>query len=284
MYHQTETTIADLTQGLVQQFVALKAAPGERKLKEQRVQWLTNLVVNGGFYTPKWAKATLDGVEYRVNGQHSSMALYRLNGELPVDMKVVIDSFHCDSEDDLAELFLQFDNDKSKRSSQEKVIAYNSVGADVSDMPVTNIRKAIDGVAFCLEEDGKFPRYDQDAKSRLILSRRQYLGWAKEFMGQRAVRNRGVSGAIYATYSVAGLIVASTFWKLVFGETASDANDATRVLARFLRDSQGNNTGKIRFNQRACFVKCCHAWNAWRKNQTTRLNYQADKPWPDLVQ
>jgi hypothetical protein len=65
----------------------------------------------------QWATAKLDSKVYRVNGQHSSTMLARLNGNFRDNCVVHLDEFEVDSKDGLVNLFRQYDPRKSSRSS-----------------------------------------------------------------------------------------------------------------------------------------------------------------------
>ena len=46
---------------------------------------------------------------------------------------------------------------------------------------------------------------------------------------------------------------------------------------------KGGGSNKIKAApDREFYVKCIHAWNAWRRNETTNLNYYADADVPAI--
>jgi hypothetical protein len=61
----------------------------------------------------QWATAKLDSKVYRVNGQHFSTMLARLNGNFRHNCVVHLDEFEVDSKDGLVNLFRQYDPRKT---------------------------------------------------------------------------------------------------------------------------------------------------------------------------
>lgn len=85
-----------------------------------------------------------------------------------------------------------------------------------------------------------------------------------------------------------GQNLARDFWSTVRDESAPDRDDATRTLARFLlRCILSSGRGTTKRDQksvgfREMYVKCLHAWNAWRKGETTSLAYHVAAPIPKI--
>jgi hypothetical protein len=77
---------------------------------------------------------------------------------------------------------------------------------------------------------------------------------------------------------------ATDFWTSVRDETGPSPTTPDRRLARYLLtvglDRGKGALGVRKAQPREFYVKCLHAWNAWRKQETTNLNYYADKPVP----
>jgi hypothetical protein len=83
---------------------------------------------------------------------------------------------------------------------------------------------------------------------------------------------------------------ATQFWSLVRDETGPSPDQPDRVLARWLattvmdkgRGSRRGTTAKA--DGRQFFVKCLHAWNAWRNGEPrAKLQYSPDAPVPKVV-
>ncbi len=67
---------------------------------------------------------------------------------------------------------------------------------------------------------------------------------------------------------------------------STNQNLPDRKLARYLLTvgvHVGGGTHKIKTaSQREVYVKCIHAWNAWRKEESTDMKYYVDKEIPAI--
>ncbi len=94
-----------------------------------------------------------------------------------------------------------------------------------------------------------------------------------------------VVGAMFGTYNK-NEQNSTVFWRAVRDETGETPNCADRRIAKYLslaRNRSSYNTKATRLSPvREIYVKCIHAWNAWRKNVTTNLNYHPDKEVPQI--
>ena len=79
-YVRSETV--PLTLELVEEMRTLPPSPTERELNPKRVDHLREKVAAGLFHPPQWVKATVDGITYRANGQHTSEMLAKLGASL----------------------------------------------------------------------------------------------------------------------------------------------------------------------------------------------------------
>lgn len=272
MFHEKSTSTIALTRAVAEEFATASSWAGERALSQSRVRYLRQELVAGRFRSPEWALAWLNGKWYRVNGQHSSMMLASLNGEFPKDMKVTIKEFMCDTEDDLVRLFGTFDVRESARSGADYVGVAMAVSSQLE--PARLDRLAVYKLAsgMMVHEGEGVVRRKASSRERAQMVHRDpaYLVAATPYAKKRLF-SVGASAALYATWLVR-TNAWSDFWDKTFNETAPDPNAPTRVLARFLR---GENRGNSKANVRAIYVKCIHAWNAWRTGTTTNLAYHS---------
>lgn len=289
MHHLICTETVPLTPELAANFAGLPSFKGDRQRDSSagmaRIAWLERILHEGKFHTPKWATAELDGIMYRVNGGHSSMMLATVNGDFPKGMVAVIDRFRCETRDDLADLFDQFDNRHSIRSGTDKINAHKGVYDDMDSVSPTDVNRAISGIAYFLTDDGQQRRLDEEERIRLIHQYRPFILWAAQFTGRRQFSGVGVVAAIFATWSRSPRL-ATEFWTQVAEESHPDNWNGSRVLAAFLRDNIGRRkfgTSTPLYNQRVYYVKSIHGWNAWRRNATTDLKYHENCQWPRLV-
>lgn len=80
---------------------------------------------------------------------------------------------------------------------------------------------------------------------------------------------------------------ATTFWGAVRDETGSSPDTPDRKLASFLIRNGISRSGKIvelarKAEPREFYVRCIHAWNAWRKEDKTDLRYYPEATLPTI--
>ena len=285
MFQHIENTTVQLTRDYVHWFCDLPTFRGDRsyatKKGRSRILWLRKLLEEGKFYPPKWAITDFEGVTYRVNGGHSSQMLLQCeDGVFPPRMVANIDRFGCESPHDLADLFDQFDPKNSVRSTLDKVIMHKSVTTKLSETKPTSINRALSGVAAIMCEFGELGRLEEEERIRLIHANEEYLAWAVQYTGRREFAIAGVCAALFATYHKNNEN-AEVFWDGVRDGTG-ETTCPTRRLQMFLK-TRMFPPEKDKWNTRAIYVKCIHAWNAFHRGTTTDLKYHPKSPLPQLL-
>lgn len=284
MFRQTKIELHVLNPDVVTWFRSLPSLEGDRDQTavqgQQRIAWLTQLCKDGEFYSPDWSIATWNGQEYRVNGGHSSAMLAGANGSFPRNLPVIIRWFRCDAYLDVVELFNHFDNRKSNRTAADKAKVHKSIHQELSRVAPSYINRLLNGIQ-CYYANGESTRGDEDERTALIHTETDFLAWAGPFVRCRALGRSGVIACMYRSY-YASPSLADSFWSMVFQESASTPDHPTRVLASFL-NSLDAAPAKGKWDSRAIYVKCIHAWNAWQMGTGTTLNYHPQTGIPDLV-
>lgn len=284
MFRQIKLETPTLTPDLVSSFRSLPHVEGDRDQSstqgQQRIAWLARLCQDGEFHSPDWAIAIWNGQQYRVNGGHSSAMLAAANGHFPCNLPVIMRWFRCDSYQDVVELFNHFDNRKSIRTSTDKANVHKSSHRELVRIAASYINRMLNGIQ-CFYADGATMRGDEDERTGLIHTETDFLAWAGRFVRTRFLGRSGAIACMYRTYHASpGL--ADQFWSMVFEESAPRPDHPTRVLAKFLRDLDvPPNKGK--WDSRAIYAKCIHAWNAWQTGTMTTLSYYSHAPVPDLI-
>jgi hypothetical protein len=289
MHRLIKTEKVPLTRDLAESFSQLPTFKGDRERDNAagiaRILWLEERLRAGKFHTPKWATVQFAGTIYRMNGGHSSTMLAKFDGQFPRNLEAIIDRFVCETTEDIADLFDQFDPRLSTRTSVERINAHKAVYAELDTVSPTDIHRIISGIAFWMGQDGEIPRVLEEGRIRLIHDNQHYLLWASQYSGKRALGNVGIQAAMYATHR-RNQDHATLFWDHVKEEDAPDNRDPTRTLATFLRDAIGKKqfgSAAPLWTPRAFFVKSIHAWNAWKTGQTTSLKYRPDCGWPKVL-
>lgn len=273
MYKQTGLRIEPLTRELCTQFARMPAHRGERPLSKRRVSLLDSKIANGQFHSPEWAVAYLNGKAYRVNGQHSSTALAEANGHFPNGLEVTIKEFTCESEDDLADLFMQFDNKSSSRSDIEALMVGAAMHPELEGISKTSLMHATNGIARAVTRFDSKVRIDD--RRGLIPGNTDFIQWVRSYTGRNDLRRVGVIAAMYDTYRK-DRQKCDEFWRLVSKESHADPNHPTRRLARLLKEVEyakksGRGGSRSAVGNETMYAKCVHAWNAFRRGRSTDM-------------
>jgi len=289
MFRQTGSENVALTRDYADHFSKLPACKGDRKRDsvrgKERIEFLGRLLEEGKFHDCDWATATLGGVLYRVNGGHSSLMLSRVvseDGNHPLGINARILHFHCDTLEDLADLFDQFDRPESMRTQVEKIGAHKGAIDMLDSISSTTVSRCIAGVAWHMRDDGNSDALAQDEKIKLIHENVGFILWAKPYVSLRRLNSVGTVAAMYTCYG-RNRALASCFWDLVKDESHESSMNASRILAVFLRGPAAFQKNKAsKWSSRAVYAKCIHAANAWRMECTTALKYVEAAPLPRL--
>jgi hypothetical protein len=278
-----KTEMVPLTRQVAEHHRDLPQIPGDRPLKSSHVKHLHNCHESGLFYSPTWSVVLYQGQHLRIDGKHSSNMLCSLNGHFPSNLHVTIRHFLAETEEDLAILFAQFDNQVSTRTRAERARVHLKLHQELSAIAPTSVTKATSGIAYALSDDGtqKFSREDQE---QLIHSQKEFILWANQFVGTRRMSRPGAVAAMFMTW-MRDNGAANEFWMLVRDQSHEDPKNASRKLGKFLELSiydPLDQATKRKWTTRAFYVKSIHAWNAWRGNCGTDLKYHETAPWPKV--
>lgn len=280
MYRELPPVYQELTRDVVEDHATNPGWPGERPFSPAREESLKARFDAGQFYSPAWAVAQVGKKRVRMDGQHSAAMLSKLNGEFPKGMKVLVRQFACDDEQDLPELFAQFDGRTSVRSDNDIVNSVASLYRDLDGVARSTIRRAMDGIILAANA-GEVSKLSIDTRVRMIHENRQFAVFASRFIGPSRMGPIGLVAAMHLTWAKAPQ-AAGDFWGYVKNETHPDAAHPTRRLAVFLREF-ADAAERKRWSPRAVMVKAIHAWNAFRSGEQTRLQYSEGNPVPDVL-
>lgn len=286
-----------VTQSLAVQFRDMDPVPHDRPLNPKRVEAYRKMLTAGLFRPVQWATVHCNETQatYRVNGKHTSN-LFSEYEELPQSLHVTVEHYHCDTMDDVARLYATFDSRSQVRTTNDINRAFAAIDDDLSQIPTKIINLCVTAISFYKHSDAysKVPAAER-AECLLEDANKAFVLWVHDMLGNsandatRLVWRSPVVSAMYATYlkSKSG---AREFWLAVRDGTGHSHKSPDRVLNRFLLSRSVNNgagashkSGVSLCVPREMFVKCLHAWNAWRRDATTDLKYHAQAKIPSVV-
>jgi hypothetical protein len=287
-----------VTKALAMSFAKMDAAPHDRPLSERRLMVYQNLLAQGQFRPVTWASAICKetGDVYRVNGKHTSIMLSGLD-KMP-EFFVTVEEYECDTLEDVAQLYATFDSKMQSRSAKDIYLSFAAVVPELANISNKIVSLSVSGMAYHVWQ-GMATAKQPAERAELLLEEPGFVIWLGELLSEGLrednrqssdhIRRSPVVSAIYASWKKAKG-PALEFWTAVRDEIDPDPNSASRKLARFLhragtvaRAGTTGSRGVMRAGGREFYVKSLHAWNAWRKNESTNLNYHADAKIPAAV-
>ena len=285
-----------VTPALARLFAEMDAVPRDRPLSERRLQVYQRLFARGQFRPVTWAKAVCKetGGTYRVNGKHTSILLSGMK-TLP-EFFVTIEEYSCDTLDDVSRLYATFDSKTQSRTSRDINLSFAGTISELDEVSSNCIGQAVAGMSHHIWQ-GRLSTTTAAERAELLLEHTAFVLWLSDLMNQDGARagyisakrlgRQPVVGAMFATWQKDGP-AATRFWREVRDETGKEPTAPDRVLSRYIRDVNSKRGGGARWGTRHAdnreqYVKCLHAWNAWRTGEKRmRLQYFPEAAVPDL--
>jgi hypothetical protein len=289
-----------VTKKLATEFAEMEPAPHDRPLSERRLQVYAQLLAKGQFRPVTWARAVCPEVSetYRVNGKHTSVLLSGLK-EMP-EFYVTIEDYECESLDDVARLYATFDSRMVSRTTADINMSFAGTVPELNDIPRLVINLAVNGMTFSPEHRSYDPKLQPAERAETLLENPGYVCWLDSILApskgrveeaerpehnSKHLQRAPTAAAMYHSFQKSKA-AATEFWTKVRDETDTEPGMPTRRLARFLLTTalgaKRSNKDVTYADQREFFVKCVHAWNAWRKGETTNLKYYPEAKVPSL--
>lgn len=259
-----------LTAEMAKEFSAMQASPTERPINDRRVKHLLSKAEDDLLTPFGWSVAVVDGVKYRMNGQHSSNMLNSLNGNFPDGLKVHMDTYQVPSMEGLAMLFRQFDDRVSSRGPADVAGAYQGLQPALKDVDKHSAKMAVEGISWQRKNIVGLPTQDKDDRYGLFneLELHGFIIWSGELLSKKTPEMKRVPilSAMFATFDT-NEQKAREFWELVSrgGEEYED-NDATTILSDWLLKAL-NGEFKIKPKPAEFYNASIYAWNAWRESR-----------------
>jgi len=269
--------VLDLTLPLAQEFRDLTPSPTERPRNDLRIKQLRDKADAGRLVTFHWAKTKYRGNWLRMNGQHSSIMLCSLDGKFPQGLKVHLDEYECEKDEDMATLFQQFDWRGSGRSSGDVSGAYQGLYEPLQSVPRDAAKLAVDGLSWYRRNVEGVPVPPGDEVYSLFRETglHEYVRWIGTVFTVKTpeLKRAQIVAAMYATFHV-NHGDARTFWDTVArGGVQYEDNAPATVLDNWLKTlaETKNKNGKGKDIKPAHYYQgSVYAWNAYRENRTLK--------------
>lgn len=297
MWERLEMKVVQLTHGLAKRFAEMTRFPNDRDLKPRLLERLRGIIDRGKFRTCEWASIIVDGIEYRVNGKHTSHIFSQM--EVLPDVKVVVVKFRGETLNDAAELGASYDAAMSSKNGNDINRAFASAHEDLKNLPSHTLNAAVMGMSFAELENSYTDRLPPD-RAELMYEHVDFVVWVDglfhgaggdgqvDFKDTRHIQRGSLVAAMFATWQK-NKTEAMKFWLLVRDGNSPNHRSADRTLRDWLlRTSIGLGKGaakneKQKASLREMYCRARTAWNAWRRGEPTSLRYYPDAPTPPLV-
>lgn len=267
-----------LTHDLAVKWRDMKSYKGERNLKKDRLDILREKHARGEFTSPTWACIHFNGQVIRANGQHSSNMLASLGDKFPKGLTVHIEEFDVDSEEEIPVVFMKYDQPFSNRTQTDTVGSIVARDPAFEGFPKTNLMRVANGIVW--HKNQGIVQLSVNDRAMALLENVPFCIACRRFIKRDRYRRVPVIAAMYATW-LANKDGFELFWDRVFFESDPNPQAPARVLARFLQEASSGKESK--FQNEVVYAKCVHAWNAFRRNSTTKLSVFKDKKLPVAV-
>jgi hypothetical protein len=195
-----------------------------------------------------------------------------LNGQFPEGLKVHVDDYAVDKIDDLAELFRQFDDRKSGRTSNDVAGAYQGLEEDLRDVPRGPAKIAVEGAAWYDSKIEGLPQESGDGVYKLFHNKNLhgYIRWIGELFSIKTPELRRVTvvAAMYGTFSK-NESEARKFWAdVVRGGAEYEPDHPTTTLDTWLRTVTEDSEARRDLKPANYYQASVSAWNAFRAAKT----------------
>lgn len=286
-----------VTQSLSIRFRDMDPVPHDRPLNPKRLDAYRKMLAAGLFRPVQWATAYCNETQatYRANGKHTSN-LFAEYEELPQAIHATIEHYHCETLHDVARLYATFDSRTQVRTTNDINRAFAAIDPDLCELPTKIINLCVTAISYA-RHGGEYAKVPAAERAECLLDdpNKAFIAWVHDVLGSSANREASrllwrspVVAAMYASYQKSRRD-ANEFWLAVRDGTGTTPKTPDRVLNRFLLSknvTHGGATSKKASSltaPREMFVKCLHAWNAWRRDTTTDLKYHAQAKIPSAV-
>ena len=270
----------NFTKAEAEKLLNLKEFPGDRKLKNKHVDYLTRAMMRGTFH-PEWVTlitCSLNGTTYRMNGQHTAWARIEMPKTYRCEVEVI--HYEAKSAEDVRQLYSSIDR-SSPRTKANVIESYLAGSEEFKDVKARPLRIAPQGFAIWFwttaHERG---RHDGDDVAYLLKT--DYYDLAIKvcaFLGKLSPREHkhvfrpSVVGAMFATFHKAPQIAADFWAPIGDGVGIEKRGDPRLKLRNYLMQTainsgSGGRSDKQKVSSELMYRQCIGCWNAFREGRT----------------
>lgn len=273
------------THELCYKHLELKEFSGERGLEDSHVSYLIGCMQSGTFLIEQTTLVSSlceqDGLEYRMNGQHTCWARLAMPVGWAAGESIRYHRYRCNTLEDMRILYASIDRGR-QRTRGMIMHSYLGGSEDFSSFKKSSVKLISIGLPFWLwHEANERNSHSADDVAALMLSEHKSIcSIAMNIVDQSVISGRNGNLRFMKRASIGAAILETAsrhqnesleFWKVVgSGVGITNANDPRRRLRDTLMNSTLNRdsiSGSKLLNSEAMYRACIHAWNAYRKGE-----------------
>jgi hypothetical protein len=287
-----QVKVLSLTKELARKFRDMDGVPSDRNLSVPRLEAYRKIAEAGLFRPLQWATAVCAETNgtYRVNGKHTSTLFAEEGVEIPDGLVAVVEQFKCDTMEDLAKLYSGYDSRTMVRTTNDINKSFAAVDEDLAEIPVGIVSLCVTAIAYT-KYGASYSAKPAAERAEALFDpqNKQFVRWVADMVigsDSRHIKRSPVVSAMYDTWRKSHR-AAADFWTAVRDHSGQNPSLPDRKIGKYLltRTVNTGNGGRKNMGGSACapremYVKCLHAWNAWRRNTTTDLKYHAEAKVP----
>lgn len=278
---------------MAREWAEMDAAHTDRPLSERRLQVYRKMLADGKFRPVTWAKVWCEetGQSYRVNGKHTSNLLSEEGALDGREFYAVVEDYEADTLADVANLYSTFDSRQQTRTTGDINRSFASTIPELAEVDQTTINLFVTALAYHANPSLNYADARTPAeRAEALFDNVDVCQWLLTIISHRSamhLRRAPVVAAMIGTWHK-NRADATRFWEMVRDDTGPTPDAPDRKLSKWLilfrvkKGSRSDTPNRFKVGPREFYVKSILAWNAWRKNESTNLNYHHDAKIPAL--
>lgn len=275
------------------EYIDLPVFPGEREITDAHVQTLYDEMRKGTFNSllVVLATATLDGIRFKINGQHTCWAVVSMPKNFSLKVREL--RYRVNSREQLKLLYGTFDRLRA-RSDSHMTKVFLADSSVVADIWMSEVPRGVNAFRhWHLSDPNKRTRTSPDQLAAVIQGEfadlfRAVMLFKQTFGTENGLARRlPVVAAMFATFAKLPTKAAEFWQPVIDGLGLTAKTDPRYVLRDTLQNAVSGGSNRGRPSTRLMSVEdqyrvCLMAWNKWRKGEVVRgsLRVPNERPKP----
>jgi len=273
-----------ITRNLAERFLDMPEVEGERPIRESRLKILREEIERNELIAFRWVVARINGIGMRVNGKHTSY-LFSNGTSPPAGATAVIETYDCDTIEDVKCLWSKFDSQVSSRDFSENVNTFIAGNRSYDGTRPWIVKLVVSGIMLDLFGTGSKPMFSPSQKLNLLHGHEAFTQWLDSIIRGRDYRILKRSSVVCAMIKMFYISIddCDRFWKEIILDTG-EAGSCTRELRNILSETNSGKKVRIRkqITPHELIALCILYWNRWRDGLDAPVRRPSTDPQMEL--